>query len=116
MDLRTGGFVQLATAAIVMFFLANLVEALAVQWRATMIFASAWLSLVNSIGAISILFVLMHKGEASKVSGLFHLIPGVTAVVGYLFLGETFSLVNAVGFGITAIAVYVCTTPTRQTP
>lgn len=109
MDLRTGGFVQLATAAVVMFFLADHVEALAVQWSATMLFASAWLSLVNSIGAVSILFILMRQGEASKVSGLFHLIPGVTALMGYLFLNETFSLINALGFGVTAGAVYICT-------
>ena len=109
MDLRTGGFVQLTTAAIVMFFLADHFEALAVNWTPTMIFASAWLSLVNSIGAISILFLLMRKGEASKVAGLFHLIPAVTALMGCLFLGESFSLINAIGFGITAMAVYVCT-------
>ena len=55
MDLRTGGFIQLATASFVMFFLADHFENLAVQWTPTMIFASGWLSLVNSIGAISIL-------------------------------------------------------------
>ncbi len=53
----------------------------------------------------------MRKGEASKVAGLFHLIPSVTALMGYLFLGETFSAFNAVGFAITAAAVYVCTLP-----
>ena len=109
MDLRTGGFVQLTTAAIVMFFLAEHIESLAVRWTPTMIFSAGWLSLVNSIGAISILFILMRKGEASKVAGLFHLIPAVTALMGFAFLGETFSAINALGFAITALAVYVCT-------
>lgn len=109
MDLRTGGFVQLTTAAFVMYFLANHFESLAVRWTPTMIFASGWLSLVNSIGAISILFILMRKGEASKVAGLFHLIPAVTALMGFVFLGESFSAINAVGFAITALAVYACT-------
>lgn len=109
MDLRTGGCVQLTVAATVMFFLAKHYESLSVVWSPTMIFASAWLSLVNSIGAISILFILMRKGEASKVAGLFHLIPSVTALMGFLFLGESFSFINALGFGITALAVYVCT-------
>lgn len=109
MDLRTGGFIQLSTAAVVMFFLADHYEGLQVQWTPTMLFASGWLSLVNSIGAISILFVMMRKGEASKVAGLFHLIPAVTALMGFVFLGEGFSVVNAIGFAITAAAVYVCT-------
>lgn len=111
MDLRTGGFIQLSTAAIVMFFLAQHVEGLAVQWTATMIVAASWLALVNSIGAISILFILVRKGEASRVAGLFHLIPAVTALMGFVFLGETFSAVNALGFLITALAVYACTNP-----
>ena len=109
MDLRTGGFIQLATASFVMFFLADHFENLAVQWTPTMIFASGWLSLVNSIGAISILYILMRNGEASKVAGLFHLIPAVTALMGFVFLGESFSAINAVGFAITALAVYACT-------
>ncbi|WP_315337068.1 EamA family transporter [Pseudomonas grimontii] len=109
MDLRTGGFIQLATASFVMFFFADHFEKLAVQWTPTMIFASSWLSLVNSIGAISILYILMRKGEASKVAGLFHLIPAVTALMGFVFLGESFSAINAVGFAITALAVYACT-------
>lgn len=109
MDLRTGGFIQLSTAAIVMFFLAQYVEGLAVRWTTTMIFSAGWLALVNSIGAISILFVLVRKGEASRVAGLFHLIPAVTALMGFVFLGETFSAVNALGFLITALAVYACT-------
>jgi drug/metabolite transporter (DMT)-like permease len=109
MDLRTGGFIQLSTAAAVTYFLADHYEALQVSWTPTMIFASGWLSLVNSIGAISILYVLMRKGEASRVAGLFHLIPAVTALMGFVFLGESFSWINAVGFAITAAAVYVCT-------
>lgn len=109
MDLRTGGFIQLTTAAIVMFFLADHFESFAVRWTPTMIFASGWLSLVNSIGAISILFILMRKGEASKVASLFHLIPAVTALMGFVVLGETFSAINAVGFAITALAVYAAT-------
>ena len=92
-----------------MFFMADHFEGLAVTWTPTMIFASGWLSLVNSIGAISILFILMRKGEASKVAGLFHLIPAVTALMGFVFLGETFSAINGLGFAITAAAVYVCT-------
>lgn len=109
MDLRTGGFIQLSTAAIVTFFLAQQLEGLAVQWTATMIFSASWLALVNSIGAISILFILVRKGEASRVAGLFHLIPAVTALMGFVFLGETFSAINALGFLITALAVYACT-------
>ncbi|WP_426192731.1 DMT family transporter [Massilia sp. DWR3-1-1] len=109
MDLRTGGCIQLATAALVMVLLADQFESLQVRWTPTLLFATGWLSLVNSIGAISILFVLVRKGEASKVAGLFHLVPAVTALLGAVLLGEHFSVVNGIGFAITAAAVYACT-------
>lgn len=109
MDLRTGGFVQLTTAAIVMFFLADHFEGFKVIWTPTLIFASAWLSLVNSIGAISLLYVLMRKGDASKVAGLFHMIPSVTALMSFFVLGESFNGIKIIGFVITALAVYACT-------
>jgi len=109
MDLRTGGFVQLTVASVLTFFLALHFEDLQVTWTPTLIFASAWLSIVNSIGAISLLFILVRKGEASKVASLFYLIPPVTALMGYVVLNETLSPLALLGFLITAGAVYVCT-------
>ena len=109
MDLRTGGFVQLLVASLVALGLALGVEGFDVQWTPRLLFASAWLSIVNSIGAISLLFILMRKGEASKVASLFYLIPGVTAFMGYIFLGETLSSMSVAGFVVTAGAVYACT-------
>ncbi|MET0982975.1 MAG: DMT family transporter, partial [Telluria sp.] len=75
MDLRTGGCIQLAVATLVALPLALHVEGFAVRWTPTFVFASGWLSIVNSIGATSLLFILMRKGEAGKVASLFYLIP-----------------------------------------
>lgn len=109
MDLRTGGFVQLSVASLVALCLALGTEGFDVQWTPRLLFASAWLSIVNSIGSISLLFILMRKGEASKVASLFYLIPGVTACMGYVFLRETLTPMAVAGFLVTAGAVYVCT-------
>lgn len=109
MDLRTGGFVQLLVASLVALGLSLGAEGFEVQWTPTLLFASAWLATVNSIGSISLLFILMRRGEASKVASLFYLIPGVTACMGYVFLGETLSVMSLAGFLVTAGAVHVCT-------
>jgi drug/metabolite transporter (DMT)-like permease len=109
MDLRTGGFVQLAVASVVALFLSLKFESFSVEWTPQLVFASTWLSVVNSIGAISLLFILMRKGEASKVSSLFYLIPSVTALMGFAVLGETLSAMSIAGFVVTAGAVYICT-------
>jgi len=109
MDLRTGGFVQLAVATLVALPLSLGLEGFAVQWTPAMVFASGWLATVNSIGATSLLFLMMRKGEASKVASLFYLIPGVTALMAYGVLGETLSAMTLAGFLATAGAVYLCT-------
>ena len=109
MDLRTGGFVQLLVATLVALPLALGLEGFEVRWTPTMVFASGWLSIVNSIGATSLLFILMRKGEASKVASLFYLIPGVTALLAFAVLGETLDALSLAGFAATAGAVWFCT-------
>lgn len=109
MDLRTGGCVQLTVATLVALPLALVVEDFDVQWTPTLLFASSWLSLVNSIGATSLLFLLVRKGEAGKVASLFYLIPGMTALMAYAVLGETLSPLSLAGFAASAGAVWLCT-------
>ena len=108
-DLRIAGSLQLSFASLVALVFAGRFEHFMVQWSGALLFASAWLSVVNSIGAISLLYILMRKGEASKVASLFYLIPGVTAVMAYAVLGETLTPLAIAGFAITGLAVYFCT-------
>lgn len=107
MDLRTGGVIQLGIANLCMLFVAWKFEGLRVEWTTTLVLSSAWLSLVNSIGAISVLYYLIRRGEASRVASLFFLIPSVTALIAFPVLGETLTWLAIVGFGITAAGVYI---------
>jgi len=109
MDLRSGGFVQLAVATLVALPLSLGLEGFDVRWTPTLVFASGWLSIVNSIGATSLLFILMRKGQASKVASLFYLIPGVTALLAFAVLGETLNALSLAGFVATGAAVWLCT-------
>jgi drug/metabolite transporter (DMT)-like permease len=109
MDLRSAGFVQLTVATVVALVLALAHEGLHVQWTPALIGSSLWLSLVNSIGAISVLFLLMRRGEASRVAGLFYLIPSVTALMGYAVLSEALTATQVLGFVLSAGGVYLTT-------
>ena len=106
-DLRTGGCIQLAVASVVVAPLAFFYEHFEVSWNATVLIATGWLSLVNSIGAVSVLFLMMRRGEASKVASLFYLIPSTTAVMGFLVLGEGLSGLQLSGFILSAVGVYL---------
>lgn len=109
MDLRTGGFIQLAAAAALVSLPALRFEALQVEWSWTLILASSWLSLANSIGAFSLLYLLLRSGEASRVSALFYLVPPITALMGFAAFHETLSHAALAGFAITVAGVYVGT-------
>ncbi len=106
MDLRTGSFIQLAAACAAVLLPALRLEGLQVEWNWTLVFASLWLSLANSIGAFSLLYVLLRSGEASRVSALFYLVPPVTAVMGFAAFHETLSPAALAGFAITVGGVY----------
>jgi len=108
MDLRSGAFVQMAVATLAAAALAGPTEGFAVHWHAELVFAMLWLSLVNSIGAFSLLFVMVRRGQAGQVASLFYLIPGVSALMGFALLGERLSLLALAGFAVSALAVLAC--------
>jgi len=107
MDIRTGGFIQLTVASLITFIFALQYEDLAVTWSTEFILSSAWMSLVNSIGAISVLYMLIRRGEASRVASLFYLIPSVTALMAFVVLGEKLSTLALLGFAVTATGVWL---------
>jgi drug/metabolite transporter (DMT)-like permease len=71
--------------------------------------ALAWLVLVLSIGAVSLLFTLIKHGEATRVSGLFYLTPPTTALMAYFIFGEKLSAMALVGMviGVVGVALVV---------
>ena len=86
MDLRSGSAIQYAVAAVPMLVLAWIFESGEVQWSGELVFALVWLVLVLSLGAISLLYILIRRGAASKVASLFYFTPPVVAgVAGILF-------------------------------
>lgn len=74
-DLRVGTIVQFGAAFIVTLPAAWLLETMQVRWNAEMFGALAWSILALSIGAISLLFLLIRHGAATKVSSLMYLTP-----------------------------------------
>jgi drug/metabolite transporter (DMT)-like permease len=107
--LVTGGVVQFVAAGLALLPLALFFETLRIDWTAAFLFALFWLSFVLSIGAISLLYLMIRRGAAAKVASLFYLTPPVTAVFTYLLFGERFGLPAIVGFGLTALAVALVT-------
>jgi drug/metabolite transporter (DMT)-like permease len=52
---------------------------------------------------------LIKKNSASKTVSIFFLIPGTSAVMAWLFLNESLTNLDLLGFLITTIGVYIAT-------
>ncbi len=107
LDLRITGCVQMLVGALVMAAAAYMTETMQINWTPAFVGSVIWLALVNSIGALMLLYVMIRRGEATKVASLFYLIPPVTQVMASATLGEIPSTLVLVGFGLSAVGVYL---------
>jgi drug/metabolite transporter (DMT)-like permease len=105
MDLRTGSVIQFAAAGIATAPLALIFEDMQADWNGEFVFALLWLVLVLSLGAVTLLYVLIRRGAAAQVASLFFLVPPCTALIAWPLFGETLSLVALFGMGLTAVGV-----------
>ncbi|WP_410628493.1 DMT family transporter [Amycolatopsis sp. cmx-8-4] len=67
---------------------------------ATLVVSVAWLALVNSIGAVSLLYLMVRRDHAGRASTMFFLVPSVTAVLAAVILHEPLELPVIAGFTI----------------
>ena len=62
-----------------------------------------------SFGAFTILMYLIQNNSASKTVSIFFLIPATSAFMAWLFLDESLTRLDCIGFLITSIGVYIAT-------
>lgn len=84
-----------------------------VDWTAEFLGAMAWMVLALSVGAVSLLYFLIRRGGVSRISSMFFLVPGCTALMAWAMFGETFGLSELAGVGVAAIGVALVTQPGR---
>ena len=103
-DVRTAGVAQLAGAFVVTLPLA-LLETEPLQWHADVIIALAWSVLALTMGASSLLYLLIQRGAAMKVTSLFYLVPPCTAVIAWALFGDPITPLVIAGMAATAAGV-----------
>lgn len=106
-DLWTGSAVQFAAALAVIGPLAWWLEPAGIEWTPSFLFALGWLTLVLSIGAISLLHLLIRRGEATRVSALFYLTPPTTALMAWLIFDERLSPWALLGMAVCVFGVWL---------
>jgi drug/metabolite transporter (DMT)-like permease len=109
-DLRTGTIVQYLAALAVLAPCAVAFERLdpsfsTVHWNLAFAGALAWAVLALSIGAISLLFWLISRNNATQVTSLLYLTPPTTAVMAWLMFGEALSPAGLFGMALAVAGV-----------
>lgn len=109
-DLRTGTLVQYGAALAVLGPFAVVYEGLdpafsAVHWNLAFAGALAWAVLGLSIGAVSLLFWLISRNNATQVTSLLYLTPPTTAVMAWLMFGEALSPAGLLGMALAVTGV-----------
>jgi len=112
-DLRTTGFVQMVVGACVMLAAALATETMVVDWTPAFVGSVIWLAVMNSIGALLLLYLMIRRGEATRVASLFFLIPPVTQVMASAMLREIPTAPALVGFALAAGGVWLSNRPAR---
>ncbi|WP_423599124.1 DMT family transporter [Roseateles sp. MS654] len=106
-DLRTGSIIQFVPTLLATVALAAMTETMQVHWTGQFVFALAWLVLVLSLGAVSLLNLLIRRGSAVNVASLFYLTPPTTALIAWALFGETLSGLAMAGMALVAIGVWL---------
>lgn len=106
-DLRTGALIQFLPSLALTALAAQQTETMQIHWSGHFLFAMAWLVLVLSLGAVSLLNVLIRKGSAVNVASLFYLVPPTTALMAWGLFGETLTGLALVGMALTVLGVWL---------
>mgnify|MGYP001300343874 CR=1 FL=1 len=80
-----------------------------IDFTQTFIIAMSHQIFLVSFGAFTILMYLIKNNSASKTVSIFFLIPATSAFMAWLFLNESLTNLDLIGFLITTIGVYIAT-------
>jgi len=109
-DLRSGTVIQYSASALALLPLAVLFEDFGpglqtIHWNVHFAGALLWSILALSIGAIFLLFRLISRNDATRVTSLLYLTPPTTALMAWLMFGEALSLPGLLGMAVAVAGV-----------
>ena len=106
-SLITANCVQLTTAAIFCWLVVLAFEEVNVAVTPTLIWSFLYLTLGVSLGGMGLYLYMLKTGTAGKVAANFYITPGLTALLGWLILGETLSLNVLAGFALAIVGLWM---------
>lgn len=76
-----------------------------VEWSVGFVVPLFYMGVLISVGATLLLYRLIRMGNLVNVTSLFYLMPGTTALLDYLFLGNRMAVGSLVGMGLIVVGL-----------
>ena len=112
-DVRTASIIQLSSALVVTLPMA-LLETEPIVWNLHVMGAMAWAVLALTLGASSLLYLLIQRGAATTVTSLFYLVPPCTAIMAWMLFDEFITATTMIGTLLTAAGVALVVRPSNK--
>jgi drug/metabolite transporter (DMT)-like permease len=105
----TANTVQYAAGLAATLPLAFLIEDHSVEWSLPLGLSLLYVIVCNSLIALTLLLMMIRRGEVSRVSALFFLVPPMAALIGWLVLDEQMPALAWIGLALAAAGVALAT-------
>jgi drug/metabolite transporter (DMT)-like permease len=105
-DVRTASAIQMLAALLITAPFAW-VETEAIRWNGQVLGAMAWSVLVLTLGGSSLLYLLIQRGAATRVTSLMYLVPPCTASLAWLLFDEVVTWAMVSGMVLTVVGVFM---------
>ena len=103
-DVRTASAVQLLAALMVTLPFAWM-ETEPMHWNLPLMGAMAWSVLALTLGASSLLYMMIQRGAAASVTSLMYLVPPSTAMMAWVLFDEPVTWMTVLGTICTVVGV-----------
>ncbi len=106
MDVVSGGIIQSFSSCLLCLPFAFFLEREQTQWTWEFAGALGYMSIGVSIGALSLLYLMIRRAEISQVASVFYFVPVSAAIVSAVLFDSQIDLFVFTGIAITALGVF----------
>ena len=107
MNLISGGAVQVLATIPPLLLLSWLFESGELTWHLELVISMFWMAVGVSIGALSLLYIMLQQNSASQVASVFYGIPVAAALVAWPLFDQIPTAIDWFGFSIVVLGVWV---------
>lgn len=114
MDPRTGGVIQFIMGILILAPLGLIFEDQHINWTTDFVIALVYVAIFLSLISITLLTIMIRRGQASRMTSLFFLVPPTAAAMAWFMLGESLTPIGMAGMVLAVIGVALVMLPAKR--